>query len=405
MLNLSALITSSNTLATDTVDFRITVGVPVEGNIATHINNKLNLTVSDFGPFGFAPGSVYNLASDGFRFNGSENLLYESGLIIGRSSLQMSTSIRDENGKFRPSDFAPTTALSTSTLSASGEESRTATFDDSQSQISIPIEVRQETIHSNQIGEEGLLIVKYSLQNNSNEIITGMHFGILHDFDLSASDQITFDNTLSLIYQKNDAGIYVGVVDLKNMTSFKTYENVSGKIGFSNTELMTIISDVSNNINDTLSADMMFITSTDKFNLAPQTSYDIAFAYVCGNSLNELYDNAVLAKQKFDIATDIDDNYANLPNQFELSQNYPNPFNPSTTIAFNLPTASDVKLEIYNVLGQLVKTLADTHLAAGNHAVTWDATDNGNQKVASGIYFYRLSDENQFKTQKMTLLK
>ncbi len=405
LLNLQAIVSSTNSSGLDTIYFDLTIGVPAPGTIAVHQNAKLDVTVSDFGLFGFAPGSMYNLAADGFRFNGSDNLLYESGLVVGRSALQMSTSIRDENGIFKPSDFNPTVSLSSTSISASGEESRTAVFDDSRSDIAIPIEITQKTITSNQVGEEGLLIVEYSLHNNSVETITNLHFGLLHDFDLSDNDQIEFDSSLSLIYQQNNNGMFVGVVSLKNLSSFKMFENLSVKKGFTNSELLSIMTDTTNDINNTAIGDLMFMTYTNQFSLLSDETYEIAYAYVCGNSLNELYDNVVAAKHKYDITTDINDNTLNLPKQFELYQNYPNPFNPTTTIQFNLSATSDIKLEIYNVLGQKVKTLIDTKLSAGTHELQWDATDDAGQSVSSGIYFYRLSSDKQFETHKMTLLK
>jgi hypothetical protein len=74
-----------------------------------------------------------------------------------------------------------------------------------------------------------------------------------------------------------------------------------------------------------------------------------------------------------------------LPDEFLLSQNYPNPFNPSTTIRFSLPEASDVVLEVYDVLGRKVVTLADGYLTAGWHESVWETTG-----MSSGVYFYRL---------------
>ena len=92
----------------------------------------------------------------------------------------------------------------------------------------------------------------------------------------------------------------------------------------------------------------------------------------------------------------------NLPTIFALDQNYPNPFNPSTEISFALPTAGPVSLTIYNVLGQEVETLVDEHMDAGNHTVTWEASN-----YSSGVYFYRLiADNDKFvKTNKMMVLK
>jgi photosystem II stability/assembly factor-like uncharacterized protein len=79
-----------------------------------------------------------------------------------------------------------------------------------------------------------------------------------------------------------------------------------------------------------------------------------------------------------------------LPQQFALSQNYPNPFNPTTTILYSLPQAAQVKVSIYNMLGQRVVELANEVQPAGSHQVVWDARNSLRQHVASGVYFYRL---------------
>lgn len=96
---------------------------------------------------------------------------------------------------------------------------------------------------------------------------------------------------------------------------------------------------------------------------------------------------------------------AMLPDGFELEQNYPNPFNPTTTIKFSLPEAEDVLLEVYNINGQRVKTLIDEYKSAGQHSVIWDATNSNGEKVASGIYLYRLTAGEVTTSKKMSLLK
>jgi hypothetical protein len=94
------------------------------------------------------------------------------------------------------------------------------------------------------------------------------------------------------------------------------------------------------------------------------------------------------------------DEGGNLPGVFSLSQNYPNPFNASTIIEFYLPEAGDVRLELYNVLGQKLGTLVDGRLESGNHSVTWNSGD-----LTSGIYFYRLKSGNLSETKRMLLLR
>jgi hypothetical protein len=91
---------------------------------------------------------------------------------------------------------------------------------------------------------------------------------------------------------------------------------------------------------------------------------------------------------------------AELPARFGLTQNYPNPFNPTTIIAFDLPSKSDVTLEIFNVLGQRVTSLPQGSLNAGHHVVTFNA-----RELSSGVYFYRLNAGDHVKARKMIVLK
>jgi flagellar hook assembly protein FlgD len=112
------------------------------------------------------------------------------------------------------------------------------------------------------------------------------------------------------------------------------------------------------------------------------------------------------AQQRFNVPTDItDDGDNSLPSTFALNQNYPNPFNPTTTISFSLNKRQIIDLSIYNLLGQKVRTLYSGWASAGNHDIKWDATNYAGEKVASGIYFYKLSGDEETASRKMTLLK
>lgn len=100
-----------------------------------------------------------------------------------------------------------------------------------------------------------------------------------------------------------------------------------------------------------------------------------------------------------------DVNTPTTPKVFSLSQNYPNPFNPKTIIKFALPKDSWVRLEVYNVLGQKVKTLVDEKLTAGLKEVEWDGMSDKGFEVASGIYFYKISADEFTDIKKMVMLK
>ena len=107
-----------------------------------------------------------------------------------------------------------------------------------------------------------------------------------------------------------------------------------------------------------------------------------------------------------EISLDADDETGStLPHEFSLYQNFPNPFNPATTIRFDVPTASNVVIEIFNVLGQMIATSYDGFVGAGSHEVAWNGANEAGQSVSSGVYFARMRADNFAQTIKMSLLK
>ena len=94
-----------------------------------------------------------------------------------------------------------------------------------------------------------------------------------------------------------------------------------------------------------------------------------------------------------------------LPEKTSLVGNYPNPFNPNTTIRFNLAQQENVRLTIYNVRGQIVKTLVNGELEAGEHSVIWNGDNDSANNVASGIYFYRFETSVGTEIKRMLLMK
>ena len=90
---------------------------------------------------------------------------------------------------------------------------------------------------------------------------------------------------------------------------------------------------------------------------------------------------------------------------FSLFQNYPNPFNPKTNITFELNQSGRTSVDIFNVKGQLVKTLIDNHLYGGKHNVVWDGSDADHKQVGSGMYFYRVTVNGQQYSKQMIMLK
>lgn len=124
---------------------------------------------------------------------------------------------------------------------------------------------------------------------------------------------------------------------------------------------------------------------------------DFAVANEADNSVSISLNNSTLAVDDSESST--------LPAQFDLYQNYPNPFNPTTTIKFDLLHPGELELEIYNSLGQLVRVYDFAHLSTGVHEVEWNGRDEAGRPVPSGVYFYRLLQEEFSTSKKMILLK
>ncbi len=112
------------------------------------------------------------------------------------------------------------------------------------------------------------------------------------------------------------------------------------------------------------------------------------------------------ALDDLEVSTDVaGEEEIEVPASFSLSQNHPNPFNSETVIRYSLPGESQVKIAVYNILGQKVRTLLDGKESAGHKRVTWDGKNEKGKTISSGIYFYRMETEEFVRTKKMLYLK
>ena len=94
-----------------------------------------------------------------------------------------------------------------------------------------------------------------------------------------------------------------------------------------------------------------------------------------------------------------------IPDQFALYDNYPNPFNPRTNINYDIPEATDVTLDVYNLMGQRVRTLVSRHHEPGRYSVSWDATNDFGSPIASGMYIFKIHAKDFVSIKKMLLMK
>lgn len=146
-----------------------------------------------------------------------------------------------------------------------------------------------------------------------------------------------------------------------------------------------------------------FLGTVPNGNLNPSKVVFIGFPFesiYVDSVRNELMKSILIF---FDITINVDEEKTEY--DFNLYQNYPNPFNPTTSLKFSLKNESKVKLIIYGILGNIINVLVDENRSAGSHTVYWNGKDLTGNRVASGIYLYRLEAGDYIQTKKMALMK
>jgi len=155
--------------------------------------------------------------------------------------------------------------------------------------------------------------------------------------------------------------------------------------------------------------EMFYVNDTDGYlvaagdTLMPGSEIDMIsgiFTYSFGSYKIELR-----TTEDFGNLLGIDKDFEAKPLSYNLGQNYPNPFNPSTNIYFEIPNAEPVKIVVYNVLGQKMRTLIDASFNAGRHIVNWNGLTDAGERVPSGIYLYRIKAGEYIDSRKMMLVK
>ncbi|MEZ4764391.1 MAG: T9SS type A sorting domain-containing protein [Calditrichia bacterium] len=284
----------------------------------------------------------------------------------------------------------------------------TAVLNDSGAPVPYGMEIVQNS-YSN-TGEE-FMIIRYGFVNNSGAAVSNLYAGITIDWDIA--DYLTnlggYSLPENMVYQYDNAGYYYGmsVLDKNEFSGARvTLDSPAPDARTGSFQYITTL-DV-NSVTDP--GDYRTWIGAGPYSVNAGDTVWATFGIVAGDDLQVLKDNAYAASQKAlsvgftDVSVGIgDDNQ--LPTVFSLEQNYPNPFNPSTTLKYALPTNADVRLEIYNVLGQLVKVLVDADQTAGFKTAIWDGTNQYGEKVASGIYIYRIKAADFVQSKKMILMK
>ena len=236
--------------------------------------------------------------------------------------------------------------------------------------------------------------------SGSGELFTGSGIVAFLEFDVDPS--ATYWQTTDMVFTQADINeVPVNAID-GLFTVYPVMGSIDGVITLDGGE---------GEVEDVL----VIVDSSDGYVVNPDTTGYYIFEsipigiYNITASLEGYQDTTVVGIEVFEDETTTVDIILNveisiddpiIPIEFILEQNYPNPFGFETSIKFALPQPTHVRLRIYNVIGQLVETLVEKHMSAGEHPIYWDAKDR-----SSGIYFYRLETDYCTLTKKMLLIK
>jgi hypothetical protein len=394
--------------------------LPTSGNLAS---NNLALTITNVGRVGFGDPND-SKSGIGFRFKEGPNLLFEGAIMAGTGPNRISNAARTGSGynsDFAVADGGEIQILTPGTLT---DQESIGIFNDSQADNPMEITVTQETFSAGASPNDDFIIFRYNIENRSDTSLDNFHFGIFFDWDIDGENFFTniadFDSTrnLGFAFDNSNQGpdTYVGAIVLTegdvsyraiyndehdpnnpswgiydDFTDAEKWQSISGGVQFTGAG----------------PADISFSIGTGPFSIASDGLHEVAFALLAGVDKTDLQANADAAREfwRSRFTTGVEDGNPSVPTVFALRQNYPNPFNPQSTIAYDLPVAGKVRLEIFNIVGQRIRILVDALQTAGRYIAHWDGRDGRDIAVPSGIYLYRLQMNEFSMVRRMLLLK
>lgn len=248
----------------------------------------------------------------------------------------------------------------------------------------------------------GYIILKYNVKNaetNAMSAVVGLDI-IPYLNEEYGYDTVTYNNSEGVIRfhrgSQENMGIKLLSANLSSLYSFEWYEDY-----YVDTDYWTWMHYGSlqpQYVSGTADGPVA-ITAQDAVTLAPGESFDVYYALSLGADEQTMLNNAAAAVAKYQsVFTSVQE--PQLSTGFDLRKNFPNPFSRSTRITYNLPMPGMVSLKIFDVLGNETATLVNSKQPAGIHTFDFDASG-----LPSGIYYCRLSYDNQVKTSKMLLIK
>ncbi len=384
--------------------------------------NNVDVSLTNIGRIGFADPDN-SLGGIGFKFNNGPNLLFEGGILAGTGPTTISNSVRGvligQNLTF-DDDFAGTDDgdLRINTPGAITAQESFAAFKDTKSNTPMNLRITQESFAANQAPNDGLILLRYTIENQGQNALQNFHFGFFFDWDIDSDNPANVSENLAGYDAARRLGhvsfspTFVGAsfVSTTSNISFRAIDNSGTNFavndGFTDAEKWQTISG-GIQVTSIGPADVSHVIATGPFTIQPNNFVQVGIALLAGVGLPDLQANADAAQAFWNslFVSAVEEPPSPIPTKFALNQNYPNPFNPSTEIRYELARGGSVELAVYNLLGQKIRALVNQNQPAGVYSVPWDGKDDFGRAAASGVYLYQLTAGAFKETRKMLLLK
>ncbi|MCP4632452.1 MAG: S8 family serine peptidase [candidate division Zixibacteria bacterium] len=387
--------------------FKVRVSPLANQQIVNHDIGNVTYTVSNFAQSGFAPQSINPLeGGKGFRWPLiAQNRLFEGSLILGTGPEQISSGARHQD-QSPGNDFIPLTDIEIDQPGLRSDQDIKSSFTDAHAVNPMGIVVKQISMAFTDTLYDDFVIVEYKFKNEGSETIENLYASQFVDWNFVRGEQdvgnLAREHNLGYMWHSPSSNYRgIAVLNAEGISSYvcapnnpNVTENFSDEMKWS----MMTAGFVDTTYSEPEDGSMMI--TTGPFTIESGEIRKAVFAYIGAR----YYDDIILYVQKaaeiYEETVDVNDDFHSIPHTTSLHQNYPNPFNPATNIDFSIPSSSKVKLEVFNVMGQKVTTLVDKKLHAGKHSVKFDGS-----KLASGIYYYKLSAVDKTVTRRMVLIK
>ena len=383
--------------------------------LANHKNSNLIFTISNFGVYGFK-NTRDDSEGDGFIFPANtENRLFLGALLIGNGKDRVSD-VADNGNEKRETDFVPLPDEELTISDYGNTQIGYAKFSDSNAPYPLNITVMQQSLLLTSENNKNFIILNYSIKNSGEEILDSLIVSLYFDWDISKDladyENIDWEQSFNLAYQYNPIDTtapYIGIAQLfpSKAGGFRViFPESSLKLTNSN-KWYYMRSGFE--ITSAYENDVAQLISSGPFSVNPGDSINTAFAIIGGKNLDELKSGAVASmnfwKEVFK-PTDISDAKNHSPEKLKIFQNFPNPFNSKTSIVYELSKNLKDKpvIEIYNIIGQKIKTFKNLNNTVGKHRIVWDGKNSEGIEVSSGVYIYTFKYNGFQLSRKMLIL-